>query len=155
MRRPVAVDIGTNSGDAGTGLSVLAPETCAGLTVTEAISVDDGDNVEVKRVQEGLRGTTTVTRDQLVDDVFRNHGGNPFSCVYRGMVINGGLGARATASPEVNTGNGPLFEGLTNGNYFRVVGERSLNIGQPGKMIGVRVVSIKPRIVGKGIGHRS
>lgn len=56
MGGPVAVDVAADARGARVGLAVLAPETVAGLGVDEAVRVDDGEDVELVLVDEGLDG---------------------------------------------------------------------------------------------------
>lgn len=54
--RPVAVDVAADAGVSADGLTILAPETVGGLCVDKAVWVDDGGDVEVEFVHEGLDG---------------------------------------------------------------------------------------------------
>lgn len=155
MRRPVAVDVGTYGRDTSAGLSVLPPEAGGALTVGEAISIDDGDDVEIEVVQEGLGGAATVTRDQLVDDVLGDHRGDPLSRMDGRVVVNSRLGARTATSPQVNTSDGSPLKGLANGDYLRVGRECSLNILQPCQMVGIGMIGIEPRGIRESVGRGS
>lgn len=56
MVRPVAVDIGANAACRWCALPVLTPQAVVGLSVGEAIWIDDGEDVEVVGVLEACNG---------------------------------------------------------------------------------------------------
>lgn len=101
--RPITVVIPTRTAGVGSGLAVLAPQPIVGLGVGEAVRVDDGEDVEVEFVDEGLdRRVAAVARDELVHEILGRHGGDPFAGVHRAVDEHRGLGAATAAAPDVN-----------------------------------------------------
>ena len=60
------------------------------------------------------------------------------------MEVDGGLGALALATPEVDAGELPVLERLPSREDLRVVGERLLQVRQEGEMVFVGMVRLKP-----------
>lgn len=146
VERPVAVDVSTDASAAGSDLTVLAPKAVVCLSVGKTIRVDNGQNVKVVLVKQSLDSgiILLVAINELVGEVFDNHGGDPLASVDGAVPVDGRLGAFATATPQVNTEEGTSAVRVTRVDQLGVRWEVGLQVADKLLVVGESVVRVKP-----------
>ena len=145
--RPVPVDVCADAGVAGDDGAVLAPEAVGGLRVDEAVWVDDGGDVEVELVDERLDGGVRgVLGQELPGKVLGGHGCDPFARVDVAVDDDCWLGAAASASPDLDTGQGAALDGGSGCDDGGVACVAGLQVSQELEVVGVWVVGGEPRL---------
>lgn len=142
---PVAVDVTADARVAADRLAVLAPKAVRSLGVDEAVRVHDGRDVEVELVDYGLDGGVgRVLRQQRVRDVLGGLGRDPLAGMDVPVEDDGGLGAFATAAPDVDAGEGTPADRRAGGVDLRVGWEAGLEVVQEGQVGCIGVVCSEP-----------
>lgn len=104
LKGPVAVNVSSDTATAANGLAVLAPEAVICLGVDKAIGVDDGHDVEVELVDDGLDARVRgVFGEQLPGHVLGAHGCNPLTGVNCSVDEHCRLRPLATRAPDMDT----------------------------------------------------
>lgn len=143
--RPVPVDITTDARVTADSLAILAPQAVRGLGVDEAVRIHDGRDVEVELVHHGLDGgIRRVLRQQRVRDVLCRLRRDPLTGVDVSVENNGGLGALAATTPNVDAGKSTAAHRCSDGVDLRVGWEAGLEVVQEGQVLRIWVVCSEP-----------
>lgn len=94
------------------------------------VGVHNGDDVEVVVVKSGLGGLVAVlvALNELVGHVLDGRGDDPLASVDGSVPDDGGLGARAIGTVDVNALERAALERLAGNEDLRVVGEAGLQV---------------------------
>lgn len=133
LERPVSVDIATDARVAADSLAVLAPKAVRRLGVDEAIWIYHGCDVEVELVNHGGDGGgRPVLGQERVRNILCSLGSDPFACMDVSVEDDGGPGALATATPDVDASECSATHRRADGVDLRIRWEAGLKVIEEG-----------------------
>jgi hypothetical protein len=165
VRVPVAVEVAPDAAGAALALSILAPESVAGLGVDEScllpcpvsndkrnilrhalgqntVRIDHGKDVKVKTVKHLLDSRVAcISGEQPEGEVFGHHGGDPLPRVHGPKEYHSRPVSGPRLAKEMKTQDIPLLEGPPGGKY---ASSGSVRPGQQLEILVVVVIGPEP-----------
>ena len=107
--------------------------------------VHNREDVEIVLVDKALDlGAGRIVGEQVVRDVLADHGRDPLSGMHRCMDDDGRLGSLARSAVEVDAGDWPALQGVSDLHDLGVRRIGGLQVGEELQVVGVGVVGVEP-----------